>query len=65
MYVVAIQMLYVRAMESLRSLRENEEGQGLVEYALIISLVSIGLVVALGLLKTDIESVFTKITTAL
>ena len=44
---------------------EREEGQGLVEYALIlvlISVVSIALMAALGL---KIGSVFTQITTAL
>ena len=47
--------------------RENcsVEGQTLVEYALIIALVSVGLIVALGLLRTDINEVFTRIGTAL
>jgi pilus assembly protein Flp/PilA len=43
----------------------DEEGQDLVEYALIIVLVAIALVVALGALGTGIEGVFTDITTAL
>lgn len=56
--MVAIQMLYLRAMESLRTLRDEEDGQGLVEYALIIGLVSIVLVGALGVLTGGIEGVF-------
>lgn len=40
---------------------EREEGQGLVEYALIIALVSVVLVAALGFLADDIEGVFTDI----
>ena len=39
----------------------EEEGQTLVEYALIIALVSIGLVAALTLLSTSIGNVFSNI----
>lgn len=49
----------------LYSLRSDERGQGLVEYALIISLVSIVLIAALQALAIDIGGVFTSITTAL
>ena len=44
---------------------EREEGQTLVEYALIIALVSIVLVAALGLLATGIGGIFGKITNTL
>lgn len=43
----------------------DEEGQGLVEYALIIVLVAIFLVAALQTLGTDIGSVFSNISTTL
>lgn len=43
----------------------DDSGQGLTEYALIIALVSVGLIIALGALRTDIEEVFTAIGTAL
>jgi pilus assembly protein Flp/PilA len=46
-------------------LPEKEEGQGLVEYALIIVLVSILLVAALTAMKDQIEAVFTDISAAL
>jgi pilus assembly protein Flp/PilA len=39
----------------------EEEGQTLVEYALIIALVSIALVAALSLLATNIGNVFANI----
>lgn len=39
----------------------RDKGQTLVEYALIIALVSVALVVALGLLKDDIAGVFQDI----
>jgi pilus assembly protein Flp/PilA len=40
---------------------QNEEGQGLAEYALIIVLVSIAVVIALGAVGDEIGSVFDKI----
>lgn len=43
----------------------DESGQGLVEYALIIVLVSIVAIVTLGLLGTTVSGVFTTITNAL
>lgn len=43
----------------------NEEGQGLVEYALILVLVSIVVIVVLGLLGPQIGNVFSQIVAAL
>jgi pilus assembly protein Flp/PilA len=60
-----VTMQYMRAMEFLRSLRDREEGQGLVEYSLIIALVSVALIGALGAFSSAIESVFTTIETTL
>ena len=44
------------------SARRDEEGQGLVEYALIIVLVSIAAFAALGLLGDQVIAVFGDIT---
>ncbi|MGB4589579.1 MAG: Flp family type IVb pilin [Clostridiaceae bacterium] len=52
-------------MEFLRKLWSEEEGQGLVEYALIIALVSVMLVLALGTFRDEIGKVFTRIQTEL
>ena len=46
---------------ALGSEKDDEKGQTLVEYALIIALMSIALVVSLGLLKGGVEGVFNKI----
>jgi pilus assembly protein Flp/PilA len=50
---------------SLVSKVQDQKGQGLVEYALIIALVSVVLVAALGILAGDIEGVFGDIGTAM
>ncbi|HEY76197.1 MAG TPA: Flp family type IVb pilin [Thermoflexia bacterium] len=43
----------------------NEEGQGLVEYALIIVLVAIVVIAVLTLLGNQLQNVFNRITNAL
>ncbi|MDP9311082.1 MAG: Flp family type IVb pilin [Chloroflexota bacterium] len=48
--------------QMLRARFEQEEGQGLVEYALIIALVSAALVLALGALSTSLDGIFGYIT---
>jgi pilus assembly protein Flp/PilA len=46
---------------NLQVLMMREEGQDLVEYALLIALVSLGAITALSTLATDLNSVFTTI----
>jgi pilus assembly protein Flp/PilA len=52
-------------LKKLMAKMQNEEGQGLVEYALIIVLISIVCVVALGALGTRVDSIFLDITSKL
>jgi pilus assembly protein Flp/PilA len=54
----ALLKLYVK----MQSLMVREEGQDLVEYALIISLIAVLLVASLQALEVKISSVFTTIT---
>lgn len=49
----------------LNKLLKREEGQGLVEYALIIFLVAIAVITALTLLGTQVSTIFGNITTSL
>ncbi len=49
----------------LRNFFANEEGQGLVEYALILVLIAIAVIVALGLLGTRVDAIFDRIGDAL
>ncbi|MGC1782874.1 MAG: Flp family type IVb pilin [Acidobacteriaceae bacterium] len=43
----------------------RDEGQDLIEYALLVALISLGAVAAMTTLSTDIKTVFTNIGTAL
>ena len=52
-------------MNLLKRLFVEEEGQGLVEYALIIALVGVALAAALITFRTQIEGVFTNIQNSL
>ena len=47
------------------SLLKREEGQGMVEYGLIIALVAVALIVALGLLSGGLSNTFNSITSKL
>jgi pilus assembly protein Flp/PilA len=53
--------MYVKFQE----LKDREEGQDLVEYALIIALVAVAAVSALTVLASDITGVFSTIDTSL
>jgi pilus assembly protein Flp/PilA len=57
--------MMTQLLARLYSLRSDERGQGLVEYALIIALVSVVLIAALNALAVDIGGVFTSIGGAL
>ena len=59
------QAVWARVVSTVATAREREEGQTLVEYALIIALVSVGLIAALTTLRGQIEAVFTTIGNAL
>ena len=51
----------VRFFLNLRALCAADEGQDLVEYALVITILSVGCVAALGTLATSVQAVFTAI----
>jgi pilus assembly protein Flp/PilA len=46
---------------ALTSLRDGEEGQAMVEYALILALVSVAAVGILSVLGTSVSSIFNEI----
>jgi pilus assembly protein Flp/PilA len=55
----------LRAYAALRDRLEREEGQALVEYALILALIAIVSIVVLNLLGVNVSRIFNKVNTAL
>ena len=51
----------IEALIRLPGLREDEAGQGLVEYALILALISFSAVVTMHTLALDINNAFTGV----
>jgi pilus assembly protein Flp/PilA len=45
----------------LRTLLSDEEGQDLVEYALVVALIAFGAITAMSSLSTDINQIFSEI----
>jgi len=56
-----MQALYVRLLSLLPELPEQEEGQGLAEYALILVLIAIICFIALQVLGTTISGVLSSV----
>ena len=50
----------VRGQNTWNRFRDEERGQGLVEYALIIAVVALGVLLALVFLRDQIKSLFSK-----
>ena len=53
-----LNMVFVRAQNAWFAARDEESGQTLVEYALIIALVAIAAIAALGFLSGKIQALF-------
>ncbi len=60
-----LQTMSLQIKEAIQFVRDREEGQGLVEYALILSLVSIFSIVVLGLVGADVNDVLDTVENAL
>jgi pilus assembly protein Flp/PilA len=52
-------------MNLMMRLWKDEEGQGMVEYGLILALVSIAVITVLGLMGTNLNTIFTQIKNAI
>lgn len=46
----------------LMGLLKDEEGQGMVEYGLILAVIAIVVIVAMGAMSTELSTMFTTIT---
>ena len=60
----AFTLVVVRMQNALGGLRDREEGQAMVEYALILALVSIAAIVALTTLGGQVKLAFNDIVNA-
>ena len=49
----------------LQSLKDDEEGQGLIEYSLIAALISIAAILIMATVGGDIVGIFTNVSNAL
>jgi pilus assembly protein Flp/PilA len=60
-----IQMLSTNLYLFVRNLIDREEGQDLVEYALVVALIAFGAITGMGYLATGINNAFSGISTTL
>lgn len=54
-----------KSLQDLKKLKKREEGQGLVEYALILVLVAVVVIVVLSLVGPAVGNIFSEVVTAL
>lgn len=57
--------IYLNLLVKLQDLTNREEGQDLVEYALVVALIALGATAAMTKLGTGISTAFTNISTTL
>jgi len=57
--------LYIRAVLYVRQLIDDEQGQDLVEYALVVALIAFGAIAGMGYLAKGINRAFSGIATTL
>jgi Flp pilus assembly pilin Flp len=53
--------MYLRVSTAFRSFRDREEGQGLVEYAVLLGLITAGVIGVIQTLGIDVLDVFTEV----
>jgi len=57
--------LFLNMLVKFQSLKNNEEGQDLVEYALLVALIALAAVAGVRSVATAVNGVFTNISTSL
>ena len=57
--------LFLKMLVKLYDLTHREEGQDLVEYALLVSLIALACITAIGKVATSITTTFTNISNSL
>ena len=59
--VHVVSLLFARAVVGLRSARERENGQAMVEYALLLFLIAVVSIVVLSVLGTKVSEIFSQV----
>ena len=57
--------MFLKLYVKLQDLMSRDEGQDLVEYALVVAIIALGCVVAMGSLASGISTAFGKVSTNL
>lgn len=57
--------LYLKFMVTMQNLLNNEEGQDLIEYALLVALIAVAAIAGARTLATQISTTFTSVATVL
>ena len=56
-----LKLIPMKMYLAVQALRDREEGQAMVEYALILSMVSVGAITILATLGTNVSNIFNSI----
>jgi Flp pilus assembly pilin Flp len=57
--------MYLRVSAALRSLRDHEEGQAMIEYAVLIGLITAGIIATIVLIGGHVADAFNAVEDAL
>jgi pilus assembly protein Flp/PilA len=57
--------MHLKVYVKLQNLMNREEGQDLVEYALLVSLIALAAITGVGKVATAVTTIFTNISTSL
>lgn len=57
--------LFLKTLVTMQNLMNREEGQDLVEYALLVSLIALAAITGVGKVATAVTTIFTNVSTSL
>jgi pilus assembly protein Flp/PilA len=57
--------MYLRVFANLRSLRDREEGQAMIEYSVLIAIITAGVIVTIGVIGGYVGDAFTAVQNAM
>lgn len=57
--------IFLKTLVAMQNLMNREEGQDLVEYALLVSLIALAAITGVGKVATAVTTIFTNVSTSL